>query len=143
MSSTTTLVDPIAVVEDFLDALRRLDVDTAAAHLTRDAVWHNVGLPRIVGRAAVVAALHRMARLPRARFTVELHNIASHGATVLTERTDGLWTGPLGGEFWVCGTFELRGDRIAVWRDRFDTVDVVRGTARGTAGGLLRLLTSR
>ncbi|MGB6073792.1 MAG: limonene-1,2-epoxide hydrolase family protein, partial [Rhodococcus sp. (in: high G+C Gram-positive bacteria)] len=35
-------------------------------------------------------------------------------------------------EFWVCGTFELRDGKVAVWRDYFDNVDFLKGLVRGT-----------
>ena len=39
--------------------------------------------------------------------------------------------GPLRIQFWVCGTFEVHGGRITLWRDYFDTLDFLKGTVRG------------
>lgn len=141
--ATAHAADAIATVEAFLAALERFDVAEAETYLTADARWVNVGLPTVRGRAAIVEALTRMGRVPGARFTVTMHNIAADGDVVLTERTDELAVGPVGSAFWVCGTFELRDGRIAEWRDRFDHVDVLRGTVRSTVAGLKGLLPGR
>lgn len=128
--------DPIEVVEGFLDALQRLDMDDVASWLADDAVWHNVPFPPAEGKDTVMRQLSGMNRLPNGRFTVEMHNIAANGSVVLTERTDGLWSGPVGGEFWVCGTFEVRDGLITLWRDRFDIANIVGKTVSGTARNL-------
>ena len=128
--------DPIEVVEAFLDALQDLDMDAAAEFLAEDAVWHNVPFPPAEGKPTVLKQLTGMNRLPNARFTVEMHNIAANGPVVLTERTDGLWSGPVGGEFWVCGTFEVHDGRITLWRDRFDMATIAGKTISGTAKNL-------
>lgn len=119
----------IAVVERFLTALTHSDVDTAVALTTDDLVWHNVGVPPLRG-ARAVQALQGLAR-PWMRFDVILHNVTSDGSVVLTERTDLLALGPVTLEFWVCGTFELRDGKVAVWRDYFSMRDMLRGLAVG------------
>jgi limonene-1,2-epoxide hydrolase len=134
-TSDTATTAPIAVVRRFLDALRRDDVDAAADLLAPDAIWHNVPFPPARGRDTIVRQLRGMERYDLA-FDVEMHNIAANGPVVLTERTDRITRGPVGGEFWVCGTFEVHDGRITVWRDRFDFVDVLAGTVRWTAQGL-------
>lgn len=137
--STTepTPAEPIEVVVQFLDALRRDDVDEAADLLAPDAIWHNVPFPPARGRDTIVRQLRGMERYDLA-FDVEMHNIAANGPVVLTERTDVITRGPVGGEFWVCGTFEVHDGKITVWRDRFDFVDVLAGTVRRTVRGLFQ-----
>ena len=39
---------------------------------------------------------------------------------MLTERTDAVLVGPVRIPFQVCGTFEVRDERIVLWRDTFD-----------------------
>ncbi|MFT5564221.1 MAG: limonene-1,2-epoxide hydrolase [Myxococcota bacterium] len=136
-TATESGIAAVALVERFLDGLMQGDAAAVAGLLTDDVEWHNVGWPTIRGKRRVVAALTKLTELPGFSFTVEMHNIVANGDVVMTERTDGLWVGPLGGEFWVCGTFELRDGQIAVWRDRFDVYAMVKGTVRGTVRGLL------
>lgn len=128
--------DPMAVVSAFLEALEQLDIDEAATYLADDAVWHNVPFPPAVGKDKVVKQLKGMSRFDDAEFQVEIHNIAANGPVVLTERTDMLRAGPVGGAFWVCGTFEVHDGLITLWRDRFDLVDITAKTVAGTARNL-------
>ncbi|PTR30369.1 limonene-1,2-epoxide hydrolase [Rhodococcus sp. OK519] len=127
----------IRVVEDFFAALTDRDVDRAVGYLTPDMVWQNTTLPTLRGRSAVRRALS-FANRPALRFEAEMRNIAGDSETVLTERIDTLFVGPLRSTFWVCGTFELRDGRIAVWRDRFSWGNVAVGTVTATARSLLR-----
>jgi limonene-1,2-epoxide hydrolase len=124
------------VVSAFLEALERLDIDEAATYLADDTVWHNVPFPPAVGKDKVVKQLKGMSRFDDAEFQVEIHNIAANGPVVLTERTDLLRAGPVGGAFWVCGTFEVHDGLITLWRDRFDLVDITAKTVVGTARNL-------
>lgn len=128
--------DPIEVVEAFLDALGRLAIDEAGQYLADDAVWHNVPFPPARGRSTILRQLRGLTRVRDTEFTVQMHNIAANGPVVLTERTDTLRAGPVGGAFWVCGTFEVHDGQITLWRDRFDFVDVTARTLAGTARNL-------
>lgn len=127
----------VRVVEDFFSALADMDVDRAVAHLTDDIVWQNRTLPTLRGLPAVTRAL-AFANRPACRFDAVMHHVASDGDTVLSDRTDTLYIGPLRSTFWVCGTFELRDGRIALWRDRFSWGNLAVGTVTATARSLLR-----
>ena len=55
--------------------------------------------------------------------------------TDVYERTDALIVGPVRLQFWVCGTFEVHGGRITLWRDYFDAFDIfVKAPLRAIAG---------
>lgn len=71
---------------------------------------------------------------PGPGFGVDINNIASKGDTVMTEHTEVIKAGPLEVSFWVRSTFEVRDERIVLWRDYFDWWNVSRGTLRGLAG---------
>ncbi|MFI8569655.1 limonene-1,2-epoxide hydrolase family protein [Rhodococcus sp. NPDC078407] len=124
------------VVENLFDALKSRDIERAMTVLDERVVWHNVGLPKVRGSSNVGRFLAVLAK-PAFGFDVIVHNIASKGDTVLTERTDALIWRRVRIEFWVCGTFELRDGKVAVWRDYFDTVDFLKGTARGILRALI------
>ncbi|RVW10562.1 epoxide hydrolase [Prescottella agglutinans] len=127
----------VQVVEDFFAALTDMDVERACRYLAPDVVWQNITLPTLRGLPAVRRAL-AFANRPALRFEAVMQNIASDGETVLTERIDTLFVGPLRSTFWVCGTFVLRDGRIAVWRDRFSWGNVAVGTVTATARSVLR-----
>lgn len=122
-------LDNVRTVETFLYALQDEDFDTVDRSLADGIEWQNVGLPTIRGRQRIVNMIRR--GQGRAGFEVKIHRIAGEGSAVLTERTDALVFGPLRIQFWVCGTFEVHGGRITLWRDYFDTLDFLKGTVRG------------
>lgn len=139
MSDTTGAVTgtaaEIEVVRSFLEALERFDID-AALDLTDPGIeYQNVPLPPARGRAAFERQMRGFERRITG-FEARVHAIAANGGTVLTERTDVIEVGRLRAEFWVCGTFEVRGGKIVLWRDYFDYVDVTVAFARGAVRAL-------
>lgn len=114
----------IGVVRAFLGALERGDVDGAMALVDPSIVYQNVPLPAARGERAVERQLRLMTRYD-VGFEARIHNIASDGAVVLTERTDIIEFGRFPVAFWVCGTFEVRDGKVTLWRDYFDYVDVL------------------
>ena len=132
----TQMRTQIEVVQAFLGALERLDIDAAVAMLAEDVVYQNVPFPPARGRRAVEKQLRWLGRYGSG-FEVAYENLAADGPTVLTERTDVLVFGRLRAAFWVCGTFEVRDGRITLWRDRFDFVDFLLAFVRGGLKALL------
>lgn len=126
----TTTTDAETIVRDFLAALERLDVDTAAAMVADDVLYENKGLPKVRGRAQFERAMGLMGRYGKG-FEAHLTNLAVDGDTVLTERIDVIEIGRVRAEFWVCGTFVVRDGEIVVWRDYFDFVNVTLGFLKG------------
>lgn len=132
MADQTTVQDPIATVETFLNALQERDLDTAENALAQNLVYQNVGMPTIYGRNRTMRLFRSMQG--RAGFEVKIHRSAADGAAVLNERTDVLTFGPLRLQFWVCGVFEVHDGRITLWRDYFDFFDMFKATVRGLIG---------
>lgn len=124
--------DPIETVRAFLGALEELNVEGALEHASPRIVYQNVPLPPARGIDATRKVLNLMARYGTG-FRADIHSIAASGATVLTERTDVLESGRWYMSFWVCGTFEVSGGRIELWRDYFDWGTVLAAGLRGTA----------
>ena len=128
--------DEITTVRELLAALEVNAIDEVLELVTDDVEWINVSLPAVRGKERFRRALALMPRF-NVGFAVHIHNIAGEGNTVLTERTDVLRFGPVRVAFWVCGTFELRDGKVAVWRDYFSYLDVLRGTAVGIVQAVL------
>ncbi|MET9326927.1 limonene-1,2-epoxide hydrolase family protein [Tsukamurella sp. NPDC003166] len=124
------LRDEQATVLEFLADMADGRAEDAVAAFADDVVYTNVGLATLRGRDRAGRVIRLLAR-PGLGFGVEVTSIASDGAVVLTERIDELRVGPLAVRFWVCGRFDVRDGRIAVWRDYFDNVDVFKGLVRG------------
>ena len=133
---TTEETTPDAIVLRFLDALQQQDHDTIADLLSVDLRYTNVSLPTIRG-GRLVSKIFKLALRKGTGFQVKNHNIAVNGNVVLTERTDGIIVGPLHVGLWVCGTFEVLDEKIVVWRDYFDWLNVGKGVVKGLAGVVL------
>jgi limonene-1,2-epoxide hydrolase len=133
----TSVTTEVEIVRHFLADLDRLDVDAALEWLDDAIVYQNVPLPAARGRHAVEKQLRGLARFGSG-FEARVHNIASNGPIVLTERTDVLVIGRVEAAFWVCGTFEVHNGRIVLWRDYFDYGNLVwafvKGIARAVVG---------
>jgi len=115
----------VTVVQEFLEALAVPDIERATALLALDIEWRNTGLPTFRGKR-VFGMLNDMERR-RVGFGVDIHAIAAHGDTVLTDRTDYIWKGPLKTGFWVRGTFTVRDGLITVWDDAFSMGNLLKG----------------
>ncbi len=115
---------PIEVVRRFCAAWNA-DVGAAelAAFFTDDAVYHNIPLAPVTGRAAIANNFASFIR-PGAPGIESLHlrliNIAASGPVVMTERVDAFKLPGKSFELQVMGTFEVRDGKISAWRDYFD-----------------------
>jgi len=115
---------PIEVVRRFCAAWNA-DVGAAelAAFFTDDAVYHNIPLAPVSGRAAIANNFASFIR-PGAPGIESLHlrvvNIAASGPVVMTERVDAFKLPGKSFELQVMGTFEVREGKISAWRDYFD-----------------------
>jgi limonene-1,2-epoxide hydrolase len=125
---------PADVVVDFLDAWKRYDLDAALELVTEDLVYTNVSLPTVHGRDRLELLARPIIREDRVGFTAYLHHVATDGDVVLTDRTDELTFRRFTARFWVYGRFVVRDEKIAVWRDSFDWLDVTVGNLRGLLG---------
>jgi limonene-1,2-epoxide hydrolase len=132
----------IAVVESFFAAMVDKDLERALTLLTDDVVYQNVPFPADRGKAAVRRTLQAFGYIVTG-FAVEMRNIAARDGVVLTERVD-ILTGPLLYlDLWVCGTFEMRDGRIAVWRDYFDMAAATAKLVVSPIRSLMRRASSR
>ncbi len=135
-----TTTGPVEVVQRFLLALQAGELDEALALLAEDVTYTNVSLPTVHGRLRTERLFRPAYERFHGGFRVHFHNIAAHGGTVLTERTDALILGPIEQRIWVYGRFEVLDGRITVWRDSFDWLDVLIGLLRGIAGAVFPVL---
>lgn len=87
-------------------------------------VWENVGLATTTGPEEAIALNAGFeAQFGVETIRVEVRAIAAVGNKVLTERVDHMvdGTGKVLLSAAVMGIFEVEGDRIAAWRDYFDS----------------------
>jgi limonene-1,2-epoxide hydrolase len=136
VADAAAVTEPVEVVEAFLAALERLDVDAALELVSPDIVYQNVPLPPARGIGEFAKQMRFLERYCTG-FEATLHHIADDDGTVLTERTDVLERGAFRAGFWVCGTFEVADGRISVWRDYFDWATVTWAVVTGAVRAAL------
>jgi limonene-1,2-epoxide hydrolase len=111
--------DPIDVVRDFCAAWGARDQQRILDAFTDDGIYHNMPLDPAVGKTAI-AALLGVILSPASDVKFEIRQIAAVGDVVLTERIDRFIMGGKTVELPVMGAFDVRGGKIAAWRDYFD-----------------------
>jgi len=111
---------PEQIVRAFCDAAARRDVEELGGYFTEDAVYHNIPVAPVNGRAEIEATLGQFIG-PASSVAFEMLAIASSGNVVLTERIDRFVLGGKSIAIPVMGTFELTAEgKIKAWRDYFD-----------------------
>lgn len=107
------------IVREFCDAWSRRNTDELLSFFTDDAVYHNMPIDAVQGADGIRNMLNIF--VPGAdAITFEIVHIASSGDVVHTERVDTFVMGDKNVVLPVAGVFELRGGKIAAWRDYFD-----------------------
>lgn len=113
-------MEPEQVVRSFCAAVPRRDVKELAGYFTDDAVYHNIPIAPVTGRAEIEATLAQFIT-PATSAEFEVKALATSGNVVLTERVDRFEIGGKRIELPVMGAFEVTaGGKISAWRDYFD-----------------------
>ena len=119
MSQNTDLVDR------FVAAWKRLNVDEIMGFFSDDAVYTNIPIePPSEGKEAIRKTIEGFVGMATAIDFV-VHRTAENPAAgvVMNERTDRFRLGDRWIEARVMGVFEIRGGKIAAWRDYFDLAE--------------------
>lgn len=108
-----------AVVRNFCTAFARRNLDELLGFFTPDAVYHNIPLEPVKG-ADAIRTTFEMFMGPAEKAEFEILHMASVGNVVLNERVDRFVIAGKQVALPVAGVFEIRGGKIAAWRDYFD-----------------------
>ena len=115
---------PIEVVSRFCAAWSdNVGVAELASFFADDAVYHNIPLVPVTGRAAIANTIASFIRPGAPGIeAIEFHviNIAADGPVVMTERVDVFKLPDKSFELPVMGIFEVSDGKISAWRDYFD-----------------------
>lgn len=109
--------DPRSVVEAFVEAFNRADVEALAALYAEDAVNHQVADAPVEGRAAIRDMFAR--ELAAADMHCIVENLFEDGEWAILE-----WRDPLG--LRGCGFFHVRDGRIRFQRGYWDRLSFLR-----------------
>lgn len=115
---------PDSLVTEFCARWADADADVLAEYFTEDAVYHNIPMEPVVGKAAIREFLVGfVAQFGGIDFRI--HRQASNGSVVMNERTDVFAMGGTTVELPVMGVFEVTdGGKISGWRDYFDMAPI-------------------
>jgi limonene-1,2-epoxide hydrolase len=119
MTGTTSDAALDAMIRDFFSAWEHRDVDHVMSRFTEDAVYHNISLEPLVGKAAIRAFLEEFADVPPGRFEIR-HQVAA-GGVVMNERIDHITVGGREIALPICGVFETEDGLIKAWREYYDS----------------------
>lgn len=89
------------------------------AYFTDDAVYHNMPMAPINGKAAIIETVAGWKAMMSCNGWEVLNQVA-HGDVVMNERIDHFIANGKEIGLPVVGVFELRDGKIAAWRDYFD-----------------------
>ena len=95
--------------------------ETLGSYFTENALYHNIPMEPVEGKAAITATLGGMAGMMTSKGW-DLLNIVGEGNIVMTERIDKFEAGENKVALPVMGVFELTDGKIASWREYFDLV---------------------
>lgn len=109
----------VELVRRFCAAFGSRDPDQVLEFFTDDAVYHNMPMQPVQGKAAIRPILEMFLK-PAQRVEFVVLNVAADGDVVLTERLDKFVMGGRDVALPVAGVFEIRDGKIAAWRDYFD-----------------------
>lgn len=116
---------PTETIRRFCRAWSNLDTNEMMSFFADDPVYHNMPGPPARGADAVRRTIDGFLKTWQ-KTDWELLNIAADGDTVFAERIDRTDTGGKHIDLPVVGVFELRGGKIAAWRDYFDLATYTR-----------------
>ena len=116
----------IPLIERFVAAWNRLDMDEIESMLTTDIFYHNVPMEPSHG---IDQFRETIAQFPMENADWTIHAIAENGNKVLTERTDRFTMGGKPLTIRVMGIFEIEDGKIAQWRDYFDLAEMTQQLA--------------
>ena len=122
MSQNTDLIDR------FVGAWKRMKLDEIMGFFSDDAVYVNIPMePANVGKEMIRKTIEGFIGMATAIDFV-VHHTAENPAQgiVMNERTDRFRVGEKWIEARVMGVFELRGGKIAAWRDYFDLAEFTK-----------------
>jgi limonene-1,2-epoxide hydrolase len=121
--------DSVGIVTRFCDAFTRRDPDEILEFFTDDAIYHNMPMPPVQGKAGIKTVLDMFLKPAQSVEFIVLKIAEGEDGAVLTERLDKFVLGGKNIELPVMGVFELNGGKIAAWRDYFDMAAWTRQTA--------------
>lgn len=118
-------VNALAIVEAFIAAWNRSDIEAAFAMMAPDIIWDNIPMGPVTGIEGCRALMAQFPPMDGIEFVT--HHIMARGNVVMTERTDKFLVEGRWRSIRLMGIFEVNpAGQIAHWRDYFDMAEFQR-----------------
>jgi limonene-1,2-epoxide hydrolase len=114
------LEDAGSLVIEFLATWDRGDIDSMLDLFTDDAVYQNMPMAPLVGKAAIREFVTQAVAAMPGGLHVEIHRQLVDRNIVMNERTDSFTLNGRKLAVPVCGVFELKDSKVKAWRDYYD-----------------------
>jgi len=111
---------PEEVVTALIRACEARDLDAVTALVTDDIEYDNVPIGKVFGPEGVRRVLSGGVSEAASQVEWVVHRQVASGNTVMNERTDRFLVDNRWIEISIAAVFEVRGDRVSLWRDYFD-----------------------
>jgi limonene-1,2-epoxide hydrolase len=111
---------PDDVVTALVRACEARDLDAVTALVTDDIEYDNVPIGKVFGPEGVRRVLSGGVTEAATEVEWVVHRQVCAGSTVMNERTDRFLVGGRWIEIPIAAVFEVRDDRVSLWRDYFD-----------------------
>lgn len=112
--------DDVRVVLDFAAAWKTRDLERVMSFLDDDAIWENVPIEVIAGKAAIRRKLAAVFGAVTGFEWIVIDAARSPSGAVLTERLDVVIVNGRRVKLRLMGIFRVVDGKIALWRDYFD-----------------------
>ena len=113
-------MSPEEVVTALIRACEARDLDAVAVLVTDDIEYDNVPIGKVFGPEGVRRVLSGGVSEAASQVEWVIHRQVASGDTVMNERTDRFLVDDKWIEIAIAAVFEVRGDRVSLWRDYFD-----------------------
>ena len=111
---------PEEVVTALIRACEAHDLDAVTALVTDDIEYDNVPIGKVFGPEGVRRVLSGGVSEAASQVEWVVHREVASGNIVMNERTDRFLVDNRWIEISIAAVFEVRGDRVSLWRDYFD-----------------------
>ncbi len=113
------MADNEKIIQDFIAAWSRLDVNEIVSYFAEDGVYHNMPTQPVKGHAALRQFIAAFLKT-WTKTDWDILHIQSRGNVVIAERLDRTVAMGKNVDLPCCGVFEMENGKIKVWRDYFD-----------------------
>lgn len=113
------MTNNVGIIEEFIEAWSRLDVDELVGYFTEDGTYYNMPFAPVTGHSDLKDFIGGFIK-DWTQTDWDVLTLMGEGDIVVAERLDRTKVGEISIDLPCCGIFEMENGKIKVWRDYFD-----------------------